>query len=128
MRDLASNIGVAQAIAPAVHTTSVNGPAIDQKGFRRVAIAITTGAIAGDGVFSVKLQESDTTTSGDFSDVPAQYLQSNAPEALAADASYKLGYLGHRRYVRAVLTKASGTSIAAAAIAVQGDPANLPVA
>lgn len=128
MRDMYSNIGAVIALAPAVQAVSVDGIAIDLKGANRAAILLTTGAIAGDGDFSAKLQESDTTTGGDFTDVMAGEVQSDAPATLTAASAYRLGYLGHKRYLRLVLTKAGGTSIAAGAVAALGDLAERPVA
>lgn len=117
MRDLYSNILVSQAIAPAVLAASANGVTIDLQGNQRVAFALTTGAIDSAGAFGAKLQESDTGTSG-WADAPAAHVQSDAPATLAADSAYRLGYVGWKRYVRLVLTKASGTSIAAGAVAI----------
>lgn len=128
MRDLYSNIGAVLALSPAVKTAAGVGPAIDTNGFGSVAFAVNTGAIAGAGDFGVKVQESDTTTSGDFTDAPAGMVQSNAPATLAADSAYKLGYHGFKRYVRLALTTAGGTSIAAGAVAVLSDAAQRPVA
>jgi len=39
---------------------------------------------------------------------------------LAADSVYWVGYRGGKRYVRVVITKNSGTSIAAGAVVVKG--------
>src|SRR5690606_18111526 len=109
MRDLYSNIGAVLALAPAVKTAAGEGPAIDTKGFGSVAFVVNTGAIAGAGDFGVKLQESDTPTSGDFADAAADVVDTNAPATLAASSSYKLGYRGFKRYVRLALTMAGGT-------------------
>lgn len=128
MRDLASNIGAVLALVPAVKTAAGEGPAIDTHGFNSVAIVVNTGAIAGDGDFGLKLQESDTTTSGDFTDADSAVVDSNAPETLEANAAYKLGYTGFKRYVRLALTKADGTSIAVGAVAVLSDAQKRPVA
>lgn len=128
MRDLYSNIDAAPALSPQVLTASANGAAIDLKGVGRAAIVVSTGAIAGAGAFSLKLQESDTTTSGDFTDVAAAQADSDAPAVLAADSAYRLGYRGWKRYVRVVATWASGTSIALGAVAVLGDLAQRPPA
>lgn len=127
MRDLYSNIGVVLALAPAVKTAAGDGVAIDAHGFGSVAFVVNTGAVAGSGDFGVKLQESDASGSG-FTDVATAQLQSNAPATLAASSSYKLGYLGHKRYVRLSLTMAGGTSIAAGAVAVMGDAHKRPAA
>lgn len=126
MRDLYSNIRVTAALAPAVQSTSVDGSVIDVKGYNRLAFAVNTGAVVGAGDFSVKLQESDASGSG-FADVAAAQVDSNAPATLAANSAYKLGYRGNKRYVKPVLTKAGGTSIAAGIVAILGDPASTPV-
>lgn len=128
MRDLASNIAVVSAVAPAVLTATNTSSAIDLQGFDAVALFINTGAIAGSGNFTPKLQHSDTTETGDFVDVPAAGLVGTFPAALAASTAYKVGYVGGKRYVRSVLTLNSGTSIAASALIVKGNAAQLPVA
>lgn len=128
MRDLYSNIGEVLALAPAVHSAAAFGPAIDLLGFESAAFAVTTGAIVGDGDFGVKLQESDTGESEDFADVAAAQVDSNAPATLAENSAFKLGYRGFKRHVRLALTKASGTSIAASAVAIKGNARAVPVA
>lgn len=127
MRDLASNIGAVLALVPAVKTAAGEGPAIDTHGFNSVAIVVNTGAIAGDGDFGLKLQESDQSGSG-FTDADSAVVDSNAPATLEANAVYKLGYRGHKRYVRLAITKEGGTSIAAGAVAVLSDAQKRPVA
>ncbi len=128
MKDLYSNVTAAVALAPAVQSSATTGGAIDLRAHGSCIIAVNTGAIAGDGDFGVKLQHSDTTTGGDFVDVPAGLFSSNAPATLLAASAYKLGYKGTKRYVRLALTKTGGTSIAAGATAILGAPAVAPVA
>lgn len=118
MRDLYSNIAAALALAPAVQSAAGTGVTIDLKDAKGVAFVVNTGAIVGSGDFGLTIQESDTTTSGDFADADAAHIQSNAPATLAASSTYRLGYFGFKRYVRLSLTKAGGTSIAAGAAAV----------
>lgn len=125
MRDIANNIGVRLALAPAVKTAAGDGITIDTLGFNSVAFAVNTGAIAGAGDFGVKIQESDASGSG-FED--ATDVTSNAPATLAASSAYKVGYHGTKRYVRLQLTTAGGTSIALGAVAVLGNAADKPVA
>lgn len=127
MRDLYSNVGAVLALVPAVKTAAGEGEAIDLRGFNSAAFVVSTGAVAGDGDFGIKIQESDASGSG-FADADAADVTSNAPATLAANAAYKLGYTGTKRYVRLALTKAGGTSIAAGAVAVLGNPARAPVA
>jgi hypothetical protein len=127
MRDLYSNLGARLGLAAAVQSASVEGPAIDLQGFESAAFVISTGAIAGSGDFSAKLQESDTS-GGTYTDVAEDQVDSDAPETLAASSAYRLGYRGHKRFVRLALVKAGGTSIAAGATAVLGGAHTRPVA
>lgn len=128
MRDLVSNISPAAAVAPAVLSATDTSGAIDLRGFDSAVLVISTGAIAGSGDFTAKLQHSATTTSGDFVDVPAADLSSALPASLEASTIYKQGYIGKRRYVRTVITKNGGTSIAVSAIIERGHPRKAPVA
>ncbi len=128
MRDIVHNIGVVQSIAPAVQAATIKGAGIDLLGFDSVAIIISTGAIAGAGSFTPTLQESDDDVDANYTDVDADHLQGALPATLEASSVTKVGYRGFKRFVRPVLTKVSGTSIAAGAIAIKGDAAERPVA
>lgn len=127
MRDLTNNIGAALAIVPAVKSAAGAGETVDTKGYGSVAFLVNTGAIVSAGDFGVKVQESDTTTDGDFTDAAAAVVDSNAPATLAANSAYRLGYTGFKRYIRLYLTKAGGTSIAAGAVAALGHAQTAPV-
>lgn len=128
MRDIASNIGVVQTLAPVDYSATTKGTTVDLLGFESAAVVVNTGAITSSGKYVVSVQESDTTTDGDFTDVNAGDLIGSLPDELAATSTYKVGYVGHKRYVRAVITKTSGTSIVAGAIVVKGTAAKRPVA
>lgn len=126
MRDLVSNIGIVAAIAPAVLTATNTPAGIDLLGFNSAALVIHTGAIAGSGNFTPKLQESDDNTN--FTDVAAGDLIGTFPAALVAASAIKVGYKGTKRYIRPVLTLNSGTSIAASALIIKGGASQRPVA
>lgn len=128
MRDLASNIGLVSAVIPQVLAATDTSAAIDLRGFDSAAVLINTGAIVSAGDFTAKLQESDTTTGGDFTDVAAANLVGSFPASLAASTAYKVGYIGGKRYVRTVVTKNSGTSIAASIQIAKGRPSQKPAA
>lgn len=125
-RDLKNNIKTVAAVAPAVLTATNTSAAIDTLGFESATVSILTGAIAGSGDFTPKLQHSDTTTGGDFVDVPAADLIGSFVATLEAASVYRVGYKGAKRYVRTILTLNSGTSIAAAASVILGHPRNAP--
>lgn len=128
MRDLANNIGAVQAVAPAVLSATNTSDPIDLAGFASAAVVINTGAIVSAGDFTAKLQESDTTTSGDFTDVAAGDLVGAFPASLEATSVVKVGYVGNKRYLRTVITKNGGTSIAAGAVIIKGNAHSRPVA
>lgn len=128
MRSIVSNIGVVTALSPAVQSATINGGAVDLLGYNSVAFVVSTGAIVSAGDFTAKIQESDVSGSGYTDAVAADLIGSNAPATLTADGAFKLGYIGSKRYVRLVLTKNGGTSIAAGAIAIKGNPRLAPVA
>jgi len=127
MRDIANNISVVQMVAPAVQAATITSNPIDLQGVNSAMVVINTGAIASAGDFTAKLQESDTTTSGDFADVAAARLQGTFPASLPAASVVKVGYVGFKRYVRLVMTKNGGTSIAAGAVLVAGGASERPV-
>lgn len=128
MRDIVHNIKAVNAVAPAVRSASVDGDVIDLLGFDSAALVVSAGAVTGSGVMNVKLQHSDTVTPGDFADVPANLLQGGVVNPLTANGTTKVGYRGFKRYLRAVLTLASGTSVTTAAVFILSNAAEKPVA
>lgn len=130
MRDFCNNIGLANMLSAAVVSATATTAAFDLQGFNAATVLCNTGAIASAGDFSLKLQESDTTTSGDFTDVVARDLivPTAIPATLTADSIYKIGYKGAKRYIRAVLTKNGGTSLAAGLTLLKAHAASSPVA
>ncbi|MBN8966791.1 MAG: hypothetical protein J0H89_15810, partial [Rhizobiales bacterium] len=92
MRDLASNIGIAQTLAPVDYAATTKGVAVDLIDFESAAVVVNTGAITGSGQYAVSVQVSDTTTDGDFVNVDAADLVGSLPAALEASAAYKVGY------------------------------------
>jgi hypothetical protein len=127
-RDIANNLGVAQTLAPVDYAATTKGSTVDLIGFNSAAVIINTGAITSSGLYVVSVQESDTTTDGDFAAVDASQLVGTLPASLAASSTYKVGYIGNKRYIRAVITKTSGTSIVAGVVVVKGDADQRPVA
>jgi len=127
-KDSYSNVSVAASLAPAVQAATLKGSTVDTSGFATALLIVNTGAVAGDGDYSIAIQESDTTTDGDFADVADADLLGTLPATLEASKVYRQGYIGKKRYLRAVITKTDGTSIAAGAVFVLGTPALAPVA
>ena len=128
MKDTYSDFGVAQTLAPVAHAATLAGSAVDLQGYNSATLVVNTGAIASAGLYDIRLQESATTTNEDFTDVAAADLLGALPAGLAAASVYKQGYVGNKRYIRALITKQSGTSIVAGAVVVRGHANDAPVA
>lgn len=121
MADLVHNIQVVQAVAPAVHTaTKSDAAVIDLQGAGSATVIVNTGAIAGDGDFTASLAHGDKADLSDSAAVADDDLLDTLPVSLDANKTYAVGYRGGKRYVRVVLTKNGGTSIAAGAVVIKG--------
>jgi hypothetical protein len=128
MRELYSDSAFVQSLAPIVVSATDTGAAIDLAGYESALVIVSTGAIVGSGDFTVKMQESDTTTSGDFTDTAAASRVGSFPASLAAASVVRVGYNGTKRYIRLVTTKNSGTSIAVGINVLRSHPLTGPVA
>jgi len=127
MKDLKNRIDVNLALSPVVHTaTKSDAPIIDLQGANSATLIINTGAIAGSGDYTVSLRHGDASDLSGDAAAGASDLLGTLPASLAADSVYTVGYIGGKRYVRAVITKNSGTSIAAGAVIVKGSLNNSP--
>lgn len=128
MKDTLRDTTVVASLVPAVQAATLKGSAVDLAGYNSALMVVNTGAIASDGDYGIAIQESDTTTDADFTNVAATDLNGALPATLEASKVYRQGYIGSKRYIRAVITKAGGTSIAAGAVFVLGNPRLAPVA
>jgi hypothetical protein len=128
MKDGISGISVVSTLVPATQSATAKGTAVDLQGFNSASVIVNTGTIVSAGLYVMSMQESNTTTDGDFTDVVAGDMLGAFPASLAASSVYKVGYKGAKRYIRAVITKTSGTSIDAGAVVVRGHPYDAPVA
>lgn len=127
MKDIQSGLAATVAVVPQVVAATNTSSAIDLQGYAAALLVITTGAIVSSGDYTAKLQESDTTTGGDFTDVEADDLLNTFSASLAENSVERIGYVGSKRYLRTVITKNGGTSIAASAVVMLGHPADAPV-
>lgn len=126
-RELKSNIALREGIAPQVVTAgTVNGAVCDTRGFDSATLALAVGAIAGAGVVTAKIQEGDLSNGSDMADVAVADLQTGAFTALLTNTQQWVGYRGAKRYIRAVATYVSGTSVAVGATFVLGHAQTRP--
>lgn len=121
MSDLKNNITAVLALSPAVHAaTKADASIIDLQGAGSATVIVNTGAIAGSGDYTISLRHGDAADLTGDAAASGDDLLGAFPATLAADSSYAVGYRGGKRYVRVVITKNSGTSIAAGAVIVKG--------
>ena len=126
MRDLSSNITVAESVRPSVATGDVTGQEIDLQGCDSCTFVSTIGAIVGGtGDASIIIQESDTSGSG-FTAVADADLIGTEATALAANSVQKVGYKGGSRYVRAILDVGTETSVAGSIMCLKGHLSTAP--
>lgn len=127
MRDIYHNIAVTQPLSPVVSTTAKTSETIDLRGFGAANIVFAVGAssdtLSGSVYWTLKLTHSDNDT--DYSDVAASELSNGVAVVLVNSASvdekaYGFGYVGEKRYLRAVATPtgshSSGTPIGVVAL------------
>lgn len=121
MSDLKNNITAVLALSPAVHSaTKADASIIDLQGAGSATVIVNTGAIAGAGDYTVSLRHGDASDLTGDAAASGDDLLGAFPATLAADSTYAVGYRGGKRYVRVVITKNGGTSIAAGAVIVKG--------
>lgn len=134
MKDLHNNIALKTAMAITAKTgnTAITGTAIDRQGFESVEFVATLGTITTAGTqYAIEVQESDTTTSGDFTAVADVDLLGTEADASFVDSeigtSKKIGYVGSKRYVRVKVTPSGNTGESTfGVVAVLGHPALTP--
>lgn len=113
------NLDVAVSLTHAARTTTANGSAVDLQGYQAAVVVINAQAWT-DGTHTFSIEESDASGSG-YTAVAAANLDGSAPAITAAGAqlaTYRVGYLGNKRYIRAVQT-ITGSPSTGAIIGVQ---------
>lgn len=99
------------SLPPLNYTAAANGTAVDLQGAESALVQVSVGAVAGSGSF--KVQESATTTSGDFTDVADADLigltGNTSGTAVTASTDYAVDYIGRKRYLRVRMSAAATT-------------------
>lgn len=131
--DLKNHISVVSSLAAAARTAAADGTAVDLAGYGAVQVVIPTGTISGTTPsFTFEVQESDTTTAGDFTAVADADLDGSEPAVTAAndETVHEIGYRGTKRYLRVTIETVSGTdtpTLPCAGLVVRGRPRKLPI-
>ncbi|WND33956.1 hypothetical protein RI578_06465 [Streptomyces sp. BB1-1-1] len=135
MRHSLYNVALAKAtLAPAAaRTATATGTAVDRMtdegGFRSALVVVNVGTVT-DGTHTVVVQDSDDGSS--WAAVADEFLQGAEPAITSANDErvFEVGYVGHRRYLRAVVnvTGAPVTGGLYDAVILLGWPRRMPPA
>ena len=115
MKDLKNNIGVVQSLAPAARSSDADGTGVDLQGFESATVVIDMGAegitLSTTNKIEIELEHSDDdatyTDVTSSADVIGATPVSNGVIATfdangEAPAISSVGYIGGKRYIRAV--------------------------
>jgi len=125
MNDLKNNIDIAQSLVPAVRTSSANGSGVDLANYDSAVVVFDPGTIT-DGTHTPKVQESSDNST--YTDVAAADLIGSL-SALATNAVQRVGYIGTKRYIRAVsMVSGATTGGVYSATVIRSSARKLPLA
>lgn len=123
-RDLVSLIAVGASLAAAARTASANGTGVDLAGYGSAAVVFASGTIT-DGTHTPSLEESNDNST--FTAVAAADMTGTLA-ALASNTIQEVGYIGTKRYIRAVVTVSGSPSTGGVynALVVRGNASKQP--
>jgi hypothetical protein len=130
MRDLRSNIDVAASLQPAARTNgTATGSTVDRRGYDSALISFAFGAWT-DGTHTPSVQHSTDGTSWDAAGTAdLQGTLAAVSGTAGQNAVQRVGYVGNRRFVRAMMVTATSTTGAlSAAHVVRGNAHVAPLA
>ena len=109
------------AIGNPTDNTAIVSGIVDMQGYDSLTVFIATGTLAdADATFTTLVEDGDDSGLSDAAAVADTYLLGT--EALASfdfsddDSVFKIGYAGHKRYVRVTVTPAANSGASAVAI------------
>lgn len=128
MRDMRSDLGVVQSVAPAAHTADATGSSADLQGFEAATVVIDLG-VWTDGTHTFEVQESSDDNT--FTAVADADLIGTEPVMDAADEDltiHTLAYIGSKQFIRVNATVASATTGAVYGVSIaRGEARERPV-
>jgi len=109
-QDQKNNVKFLGTIAPQAVTGAVNGTEVDTLNFEAVTLFAR-----GDGtaVGTIKIQASDVSGSGYADAAASEVIGTQDNDVNATDTEISIGYIGDKRYVRAVWTHTTNGDVAA---------------
>ncbi len=134
MKDLHNKIKPMRAISPVSEAgnTALVSQIIDRKGYEGLEFIIQTGSVGDAGAqFTTLVEDGDNSALSDNAAVDDTELLGTEAAASFTEADddsvFKIGYKGHKRYVRLTITPANnGTAALIAAVAILSNPSVAP--
>ncbi len=128
IRDLENNLGAVVSLAPAARNANATGTTVDLQGHDSAMVAVIFGAYT-DGSHTPSIEHSHDGSS--YEVVPAAQLNGTLTAvtgAGGANSVQKVGYIGGRRYIRALLGVSGATTGAlCTALVLRGDSHRRPL-
>ena len=116
LNNFSKQVKISQAITSAngvAAQTAIKGVTLDMSGFEGVTALVSFGVITGGAVTSIKMQQSATTTDGDFTDLEG------TSQTVVDTADDTLFYIDinnpTKRYVRVYVSRGTQNAVVAAA-------------
>ena len=142
MQDLKNNIGVVQSLAPAARSSDADGTGVALQGFASATIVIDMGAegitLSSTNKIEIELEHSDDNST--FTDVTSSAdvigatpdsngVIATFDDPAEAPAIASVGYIGGKRYIRAVanFSGTHGTATPLAVSVIKGHARSNPV-
>lgn len=124
--DSKGKIGLAQTTIAT--NTATNSAIIDMLGYEALEFFVSSGTVT-DGVYALSLVHGDVANLSDGAAVPEEYILGASNFVLTDDNVCKrVGYIGHKRYCRLVITSTGVTTGGAfSVLAVNANPLHGPV-
>lgn len=130
MRDIRSNSDLAPSLQPAARTNgTATGSTVDRQGYDAAMVVFSFGAWT-DGTHTPSVQHSTNGTAWDAcGTADLQGTVAAVSGTAGQNAIQRVGYVGNRRYVRAMMVTASATTGAVSAgLVVRENPHVGPLA
>lgn len=122
--DFKNNSTIETVTAPGAQTGTVTSAEVDRVDFNAFTFGWIQG-VADLGVGTIKIQHSDVSGSG-FVDAGSDDVLGTQDQAFLANANSDIGYVGSKRYIRAVVTLSTPGD--GAIICIKSSPNTAPVA
>jgi len=131
-KDLYNNLTVVHLMKPDAVTSDMSTTMVDLQGYNSALFVISVGCMRDNtAVHTITLQESDTRVNGDFSNAATADTLGTHPVVatignVGTDNSFKLGYIGNKRYIRLSVDEENVTEGGMSIIALLGAARHAP--